>query len=182
VALPGVDPQSFVKVLHEHIKRPYELDGRDLEPWQSLPELPTSEEIMGTYGVNSDPRTNNRVDVENRIPYLPTNIIDAPWADKLQYIGAHYRLIREDGISPLRSAVAEFKTNSEFIDSRNFCVYNHVSSFEKPRFHLFTHSRSTSLDTHFPPKVLLRELSSLQRVSERVLDGASRSDYSKEQL
>lgn len=57
---------------------------------------------------------------------LPVNVIDEPWGDKEQYIAAHYKLLREDGIAPLRKAVEDFKAQPGMMDSGDICIYTQV--------------------------------------------------------
>ena len=101
------------------------------EPWRNLPEIPSAAEIC--------PPKKNEDEVEEEEewnaymtdpiydPDLPTNPIDRPWDSKISYIGAHYQILREDAISPLRRAVAAVQRNPEMMDDDEVCQYIHVS-------------------------------------------------------
>jgi helicase required for RNAi-mediated heterochromatin assembly 1 len=115
--------------LTEHVKRSYQSDpqARDVPltldpPWRNCPELPTADEINPSDDFNNEFFTGT-----NTKTSLPENNVESAWGDKTAYIGAHYELNREDGIAPLRRAVADFKENPEMYDSRDVCVYTHVS-------------------------------------------------------
>ncbi|CAG8285304.1 unnamed protein product [Penicillium salamii] len=90
--------------------------SRDQNPagWQSKPEIPDEKEILGTENDGS--------------PYiiLLPNIIDGPWQSKEKYLEAHYRLLREDAVSPLRDAVALVRDAPERRDERGLAVYESV--------------------------------------------------------
>jgi helicase required for RNAi-mediated heterochromatin assembly 1 len=57
---------------------------------------------------------------------LPYNIINGPWQTKEQYVAAHYQLLREDGVAPLRNAVDSFKAQPDMMDSGDTCIYTQV--------------------------------------------------------
>lgn len=91
----------------------YYASSRDqiLSDWQSKPEIPDEKEILGTE--NDGSRT---------IALLP-NIIDGPWESKEKYLEAHYRLLREDAVAPLRYAVALIRDAPGRRDERGLAVY-----------------------------------------------------------
>ncbi|CAG8919275.1 unnamed protein product [Penicillium salamii] len=94
----------------------YFASSRDEIPsgWQSKPEIPDETEILGTENGGS-PNT-----------VLFPNIIDGPWESKEKYLEAHYRLLREDAVGPLRDAVAMIRDKPERRDERGLAVYESV--------------------------------------------------------
>lgn len=81
------------------------------DSWLQLSELPTSEEVASP---NSDT-------VE-----LAPNKIRGPWKSTEKYFKAHYELLREDAVSPLRDAVDTFRKDPEMSDDKQLCVYEKV--------------------------------------------------------
>ncbi|KAE8389150.1 P-loop containing nucleoside triphosphate hydrolase protein [Aspergillus alliaceus] len=90
-----------------------EADLEDPEPWLLKPEVPSSSEVMGT---ESDTEF---------IDLLPNRII-GPWKSKTEYLKAHYELLREDSVAPLRDAVAYVREDPQMQDSRTVSVYDKV--------------------------------------------------------
>jgi helicase required for RNAi-mediated heterochromatin assembly 1 len=80
--------------------------------WLCQPEVPTSAEIL--------PAGDDDV-------VLPANKIDGPWKSKDKYLKAHYNLLREDAVSPLRDAVETFRQNPDMMESD----HKGVSIYEK---------------------------------------------------
>ena len=60
---------------------------------------------------------------------LPANKIDGAWKSKDRYLKAHYSLLREDAVSPLRDAVDLFRRTPDMMenDSRVVSIYEKVS-------------------------------------------------------
>ncbi|EPX73565.1 helicase Required for RNAi-mediated heterochromatin assembly Hrr1 [Schizosaccharomyces octosporus yFS286] len=84
-------------------------DENDTENnWRSLPDIPTFQELVSA-SVN-----------------LPKNIIFGGYNDFEQYISVHYKLLREDAISPLRESVLSYKKDPTRISSSAFVVYDNV--------------------------------------------------------
>jgi helicase required for RNAi-mediated heterochromatin assembly 1 len=118
------DSSQSLKEIEEHVNRKYELDTSITEYWRKLPEIPGAEEILqentavdNGYQFQGNKNTNLE---------LPENIVDGCWDTKAQYIGAHYQLLREDAIAPLRNAVATYKADSRMNDDENISIYTHV--------------------------------------------------------
>ena len=63
----------------------------NLQPWRQQREIPTSQEIRGE---------DDEVEVS-------VNKITQPWPSKEEYLEAHYGLLREDAVAPLRNVVSE---------------------------------------------------------------------------
>lgn len=85
--------------------------------WLSKREIPTSAEILGT------PQGNG---VNNNDMWIPVNEIQGPWPSKEDYLCAHYELLREDAVAPLRDAVAKVRAHPKTDDSDDTCVYESV--------------------------------------------------------
>lgn len=83
--------------------------------WTSMPELPLKTEILDLETIQS-----------NESIYLPPNRISGPWQSSQEYLEAHYKLLREDTIGPLRDAVATFRNNPDMKDQKDFSVYGNV--------------------------------------------------------
>jgi hypothetical protein len=126
--------KSAFSILQEHIMRNYEgrpfPDGTPLEKWCSLPEIPSKAEIMPK--LDNDRRQNCEEwnDYQKDPVYdpdLPVNIVDQPWPSKMGYLGAHYQILREDAIAPLRKSVDYFRSHQQRGDNEDTYVYNDVS-------------------------------------------------------
>ena len=65
------------------------------------------------------------------IDLMPNNVV-GPWPSKDLYLKAHYELLREDAVAPLRDAVAYVREDSQMMDSQTVAVYEKVSSFFHP--------------------------------------------------
>lgn len=85
------------------------------DPWVKTPELPTSEEIFGIG--------------DNSIDLVP-NQVDGPWASTGAYLNAHYDLLREDAVAPLRDAVAYVRDRPAMHDAADVCIYEKVTTFQ----------------------------------------------------
>lgn len=97
-----------------------QFDRRRAEPgeeWIALPEVPSAAEIMGS-GFPDDN------------VYLTTNLIDGPWESSAEYLKAHYNLIREDAVAPLRDAVAFVRNSPTMVDTKDVSIYDKVSLFQ----------------------------------------------------
>ncbi|KKA19844.1 hypothetical protein T310_6168 [Rasamsonia emersonii CBS 393.64] len=86
------------------------------EGWTSKPEIPASDEVMGMSGDAED---------EDVIPLMP-NQIAGPWPSREAYLSAHYELLREESLAPLRDAVAYVRENPLMMDSKEVCIYEKV--------------------------------------------------------
>lgn len=84
--------------------------------WVSRPELPTTDEILGA-------EESEDCGVVSLVP----NQILGPWPSKDMYLKAHYDLLREDAVSPLRDAVAYVREDPHMMDSQAACIYEKVS-------------------------------------------------------
>jgi helicase required for RNAi-mediated heterochromatin assembly 1 len=84
--------------------------------WNEKPEVPSPNEILGLDG------SLETTDVIDLVP----NQIRGPWPAVHTYLKAHYDLLREDAVSPLRDAVAYFKETPSMGDSASVSVYEKV--------------------------------------------------------
>lgn len=86
----------------------------DAPEWQSKPEIPSAEEVLGK-------------DTPDDFVILNPNIVDGPWPSKETYLEAHYNLLREDSVAPLRDAVAMVRNDPLRSDTKDLSVYESVS-------------------------------------------------------
>jgi helicase required for RNAi-mediated heterochromatin assembly 1 len=119
-----------LQILGAHIHRTWDT-GNHHEQWRDLPEIPTKLEIMPEIDENTRPRSREEKwnDYQNDPVYdskLPKNIIDGPWPSKESYISAHYQILREDAVAPLREAIKSFKQHPNMNDDNDICVYTRV--------------------------------------------------------
>ena len=84
------------------------------EAWLSKPEVPSPEEVMANDSNEDD------------VMLLPNKII-GPWESKEAYLKAHYELLREDSVAPLRDAVAYFREDPHMMDSPVVAIYEKVA-------------------------------------------------------
>ncbi|KAL4941600.1 hypothetical protein BDV06DRAFT_235995 [Aspergillus oleicola] len=91
----------------------FDLDS-PLKSWTSKPEIPTSDEIFGADAVDGE-----FVDLE-------PNKLEGPWSSKDAYLKAHYELLREDAVAPLRDAVAIFQSDPDMNDNGTVAIYEKV--------------------------------------------------------
>ena len=98
--------------------------------WRSQPEFPASAEILLA----------GHEDV-----LIPANKIDGAWKSKEKYLKAHYNLLREDVVSPLRDAVELFRRNPDMMenDSRVICIYEKVNLHRDCDIGMLTQNRFT---------------------------------------
>ncbi|KAJ5941450.1 hypothetical protein N7516_001618 [Penicillium verrucosum] len=112
----GNRPKEQVKPVNPEIRQYFDPDLPIYGPWrlwQTKPELPSSEEIMGT-------------DTPGDVVALTANCISGPWISKEKYLEAHYSLIREDLVAPLRNAVAHVRDNPSMKDTADVSIYEKV--------------------------------------------------------
>ncbi|KAE8157032.1 P-loop containing nucleoside triphosphate hydrolase protein [Aspergillus tamarii] len=83
------------------------------QPWLLSPEIPSPDEIMGA-GSETE-----------FVDLLPNRIV-GPWNSKNEYLKAHYELLREDSVAPLRDAVAYFREDPEMQDTNIVSIYEKV--------------------------------------------------------
>lgn len=58
---------------------------------------------------------------------LRPNRISKPWESTKEYLEAHYRLLREDTVAPLRDAIAWIRTSPNMLDKKDVFVYEKAS-------------------------------------------------------
>jgi helicase required for RNAi-mediated heterochromatin assembly 1 len=142
--------ESVINVLVDHINRNYERnDG--VHDWQKLPEIPTAGEILGptersqNKWLSDDDCKDDLKDKDKAT--LPHNIIDRPWDSIGAYVGAHYQLLREDAIAPLREAVSLYRSKPTMKDNQDLSIYTHASKSILSECHKLT--RSTGIYSRY---------------------------------
>ncbi|KAE9364989.1 P-loop containing nucleoside triphosphate hydrolase protein [Stipitochalara longipes BDJ] len=122
-------------ILNRHIYKTYE-DQKFSQEWRNLPEIPSMAEICPPSKNLADVVDTNTAQDKNPVGYqndpvydqdLPHNIVEGPWPSKEAYLGAHYQMLREDAVAPLRRAVAEFKKCPSLADDSEICVYQDMT-------------------------------------------------------
>lgn len=96
--------------------------SNDASPWLGKREIPSSAEIMGITLDDGNGTGENEIG-------LNVNKIDTPWDSKEHYLEAHYELVREDAVAPLRDAVAEVKNEPNLMEqdsTANAAIYEKV--------------------------------------------------------
>lgn len=122
------------RILREHIHKSFQANIFP-EPWRNLPEVPSSAEINPADdddGELSEEKWNDYQDEPAYYRKLPHNIVDGPWPSREAYLGAHYQILREDAIAPLRQAVSVFSKDPSMNDTPEIAIYTHVSNFQMP--------------------------------------------------
>ncbi|KGO70841.1 hypothetical protein PEX1_046850 [Penicillium expansum] len=112
----GHRPKEQVKPANPEIRQYFNSDLPIYGPWklwQTKPELPSTEEILGT-------------DIPGDVVALAPNCISGPWVSKEEYLEAHYALIREDSVAPLRNAVARVRADPFMKDTPDISIYEKV--------------------------------------------------------
>ncbi|CAG8900181.1 unnamed protein product [Penicillium egyptiacum] len=112
----GHRPKEKVRPVNPEIRQYFDPDLPVYGPWrvwQTKPELPSTEEVLGT-------------DIPGDFVALTPNCISEPWASKEEYLEAHYALIREDSIAPLRNAVARVRADPFMKDTPDVSIYEKV--------------------------------------------------------
>lgn len=92
--------------------------------WLARPEIPTPSELLGEKADEGE--DNDDGDGEDELE-IPVNVVQGPWRSKEDYLSAHYELLREDAVAPLRDAVAEIKELPNMMDNQCICIYENVS-------------------------------------------------------
>ena len=83
----------------------------DVSPeWMRKREIPSSLEIKG-----EDENATIEEDIE-----IGVNRIHAAWESKAKYLETHYRLLREDAVTPLRNAVSEVRETPHMTEEESF--------------------------------------------------------------
>jgi helicase required for RNAi-mediated heterochromatin assembly 1 len=83
----------------------------DVEAWLQLPEVPANEEVQ--------------ILPDEEVELLP-NKIRGKWKSTQRYLKAHFELLREDALSPLRDAVDVVKNNPNMMDNHDLSIYEKV--------------------------------------------------------
>lgn len=81
------------------------------EDWLAMPEIPPASEISLPEGASI---------------VLPRNKIDRPWLHPEKYLKAHFKLLREDAIAPVREAVDRYRRDPDRMDDNETRIYEQV--------------------------------------------------------
>lgn len=107
--------------VNPHIRRYYESNDNDAEDsaedWKKKPEIPSSDEVLGLTAAREN---------ENGYVHILPNIITGPWQSSDEYLQAHYELLREDSVAPLRNAVACVRSHPQMMDTGYVGIYEKV--------------------------------------------------------
>jgi helicase required for RNAi-mediated heterochromatin assembly 1 len=126
--MEGYEISAALAILKEHFKKHYE-NQQPPERWCTLPEIPIKEEIMPKADFDRSQVHEEWNDYQKDPVYdpsLPINIVDGPWPNKMAYLGAHYQILREDAIAPLRTSVDYFRQHQHLEDTEDTHVYTSV--------------------------------------------------------
>ena len=91
----------------------------DSPEWTRKREIPSSLEIKGE---------DENATIEDEIE-IEVNRVHAAWESKEKYLESHYRLLREDAVTPLRNAVAEVRETPHIMEQdscENAAIYEKV--------------------------------------------------------
>ena len=94
-------------------------DTANLPLWRQQREIPTSQEIRGDITTNGE---DDEVEV-------PVNEVSKPWPSKEEYLEAHYGLLREEAVAPLRNVVSELLVEPQIEEKNsqeNAAIYEKV--------------------------------------------------------
>lgn len=114
---PSITPDALcAQEIDKYVKHSL----RSKDAWTSQAEIPTADEIADNENEKED---------DNTIT-IPCNKLVDPWASREEYLEAHYRLLREDAVSPLRDVVSEMREEPQ-IDEKHSqesaAIYERVS-------------------------------------------------------
>ena len=91
----------------------------DSPEWTRKREIPSSLEIKGE---------DENATIEDEIE-IEVNRVHAAWESKEKYLESHYRLLREDAVTPLRDAVSEVRETPHIVEQdscENAAIYEKV--------------------------------------------------------
>jgi helicase required for RNAi-mediated heterochromatin assembly 1 len=86
------------------------------DEWNDKPEIPSTSEVLGV---------NESSEADDIVELVP-NQIQGQWPGTGAYLKAHYDLLREDTIAPLRDAVAYYRECIWMDDTSTVSVYEKV--------------------------------------------------------
>jgi helicase required for RNAi-mediated heterochromatin assembly 1 len=87
----------------------------DLSSWLSVPEIPTPEEAQDI----TEPW--QTLDPQDGSVILGGNELKGGWGSKEEYLKAHYEMLREEAVRPLRETISWVKNNPDAReDQRSF--------------------------------------------------------------
>jgi hypothetical protein len=95
----------------EYLQAQQKISSDNPRQWQSLPEIPSSEEVARS---------------DDQALLIPANKVKGKWKNKEKYLRAHYELLREDSIAPIREAVDAVRKDPEMMDNKELAIYEKV--------------------------------------------------------
>ncbi|KAI9676461.1 MAG: hypothetical protein M1817_000618 [Caeruleum heppii] len=98
----------------------------NIPDWAVQPEIPSAQELLGLSRVVNGPGPHNSSHIRPTELELPINKIKGSWKSKDEYLGAHYELLREDAVAPLRDAIEQVADQPTMGDTRAICIYEKV--------------------------------------------------------
>jgi len=112
---PELPPNFELKLnldIRKYVHKQEQISNSALEgTWSSLTEIPTSAEVALAQG--------------DEVELVP-NKRRGKWKNKERYLKAHYELLREDAVSPLRDAVDKIRRDPDMTDDPSMSVYEKV--------------------------------------------------------
>lgn len=144
----------------------------DSPEWLYKREIPSSLEIKGE---------DENATIEEEIE-IEVNRVHAAWESKAKYLETHYRLLREDAVTPLRNAVAEVREDPHILEKDSFedaAIYEKVLHLGPNAIThlLLTCGRSILSGLLLPMPALLPESHSQRGELARRSFGISQSAY-----
>ena len=131
--------------IRHYVEKQSRITGREgRDAWLDQEELPANEEIFEN---------------QDQAVELAPNKVRGKWKSVDKYLKAHYALLREDAVSPLRDAVDTFRKTPDMSDGKGVCIY------EKVHIAGFTFSQKG---------IAVRVTFSTARAGKRIIWGASK--------
>ena len=103
-------------------------DTDNVQSWRHQREIPTSQEIRG--GLTSD--------IQDDEVEVAVNKVTQPWSSKEEYLEAHYGLLREDAVAPMRNVVSEVLAEPQIEEKNsqeNAAIYEKVTKATLTSYH-----------------------------------------------
>nr|OQO30883.1 hypothetical protein B0A51_01507 [Rachicladosporium sp. CCFEE 5018] len=107
--------------LNPHVRQYFEpaTKPNDAGPWLERLEIPSPAELL-----ELNPDVTDASDIVSVVPNKPIGA----WESKEAYLSAHYELLREDSVKPLRNAVSAFRKHPD--ESEDFFTNNSLGIYQ----------------------------------------------------
>lgn len=92
-------------LLAQYTRDQYSQASADSAPWQSCPEMPTAKELCD----ENEPWTETCTEDGALKVVVKGNKLEGRWPSSNNYLGAHFSMLREEAVAPLRDAVSWVK-------------------------------------------------------------------------